>query len=115
MNISDITRIEDGKLYFAEGDGEHALDLRTSADALFDAYYKSHFWDKFLGTRRKNIYVGAREFVVDGTASIVLFDKTYKYEFEMEVNQENVIECRERWHEINCGLNAQGFWLLDLD
>ena len=113
MNFSQIIRIEDGKLYFSDEMNEKSIDLRKSANILYESVYKESVIDKLLRKRNKNIYAGIKNYNIDGMASITLFEDDKKYVFEMDINETNQDKQTEIWNDINCKLNRQGFWLLD--
>lgn len=90
------------------------IDLKKSSEIWYDSSHKDTFLDKLLGKRKKNIYVGIKEFCIDGIAYIKLYDENCEYCFEMDVSEKNLDDRRKEWDEINCKINRQGYWLLDL-
>lgn len=113
MNISQITKIEDGQVFYLEHNIEKTINLKKSSEIWYDFFHKDTFLDKILKKRKKNIYAGIKNFCIDGISYIKLFDTDCEYLFEIEVNENNLIERRKEWDEINCKINGQGFWLFD--
>ena len=113
MNISQITKVDGGYLFFFEDDIEKKINLKESSEIWYSLSHKDTFLDKLLGKRKKNIYAGIKNFCIDGIAYIKLYDNNHEYCFEMIVSEDNLADRRKEWDEINCKLNRQGYWLLD--
>ena len=84
VDFSQITRIEDGKVFFLDD-----------------------------GVEKKNVYAGIKNFCIDGMAYIKFYDKDNEYRFDMKVEKTNLDKKREEWERINIALHNQGYWLLD--
>lgn len=113
FDFSQITKIENEQVYYCEEGTEQAISLVDSADIWYDTNHKDSFADKLFGKRKKNQYAGIKSFVTKGTAYINLYGKNCEYCFTMHVNENNLIDKRKEWDELNTKLNNQGYSLLD--
>lgn len=113
VDFSQITRIEDGKVFFLDDGVEKNIVLKVSANSWYESFHKSSFIDKIFRKKTKNVYAGIKNFCIDGMAYIKFYDKDNEYRFEMKVEKTNLDKKREEWERINIALHNQGYWLLD--
>lgn len=112
MDISQIIKIDSGKLFYSENGTEKYVDLKKSSYIWYDRSHKDTIIDKISGRRKKNIYAGVKCFCTDGTAYIKLYDDNCEYCFEMNVCADNLAEMSKQWGRDKLPYK-QGYWLFD--
>ena len=114
MEMSQITKIEDGFLYYEDGGIERKINLKTSADRYWELFHKQRFGDKLFRRKSKNRYVGVKEFGgISDLKYFKIYDEREKYCFQMMVTDDNREEAWKFFHDMNEKLRRQGYFLFD--